>query len=141
MVIYPISQQLVHMIPLSCLVSLFLVFLCHELVFSRLVFIHHIGVKTSIPPGASTDASWSMFMQISKKELLKKANEISKNTLLETLEIEMVDFGDNFLVSPNRPEVAIAQHKLYWVLYWITMVFPKNYLSGVEVHFHVWMSW
>ena len=32
-------------------------------------------------------------MQISKKELLKKANEVSKNTLMETLEIEMIDFG------------------------------------------------
>ena len=38
-------------------------------------------------------------MQISKEELLKKANAASKNTLLETLEIEMIDFGDDFLVA------------------------------------------
>lgn len=38
-------------------------------------------------------------MQISKKELLSKANAISKNTLLETLEIEMIDFGDDFVLA------------------------------------------
>ena len=46
-------------------------------------------------------------MQISKEELLKKANEVSKNTLLETLEIEMIDFGDDFLIArmPVTPKV------------------------------------
>ncbi|MBT8252824.1 MAG: PaaI family thioesterase [Bacteroidia bacterium] len=38
-------------------------------------------------------------MQIPKEEMLKKANEISKNTLMETLQIEMVDYGDDFLVA------------------------------------------
>lgn len=46
-------------------------------------------------------------MQISKKELLSKANAISKNTLLETLEIEMIDFGDDYVVArmPVTPRV------------------------------------
>lgn len=46
-------------------------------------------------------------MQISKEELLKKANDQSKNTLLETLEIEMIDFGDDYLVArmPVTPKV------------------------------------
>ncbi|WP_411766894.1 PaaI family thioesterase [Winogradskyella sp. A3E31] len=46
-------------------------------------------------------------MQISKEELLKKANEQCKNTLLETLEIEMIDFGDDYLVArmPVTPKV------------------------------------
>ncbi len=38
-------------------------------------------------------------MQISKEEILKRANAITKNTLMETLEIEMVDFGDDFVVG------------------------------------------
>ena len=38
-------------------------------------------------------------MQLSKEEFLIKAKAISKNTLLETLEIEFVDFGDDFLIA------------------------------------------
>ncbi|TBN04437.1 PaaI family thioesterase [Hyunsoonleella flava] len=38
-------------------------------------------------------------MQISKEEILKRANAITKNTLMETLEIEMVDFGEDFVVG------------------------------------------
>ncbi|MFC0604412.1 PaaI family thioesterase [Winogradskyella pulchriflava] len=46
-------------------------------------------------------------MQISKEELIAKANAVSKNTLLETLSIEMVDFGEDFLVArmPVTPRV------------------------------------
>ncbi len=46
-------------------------------------------------------------MQISKKELLAKANAITKNTLLETLGIEMIDFGDDFVIArmPVSPKV------------------------------------
>ena len=46
-------------------------------------------------------------MEISKEDFLVKANAISKNTLLETLGIEMVDFGDDFLVArmPVTPKV------------------------------------
>lgn len=46
-------------------------------------------------------------MQISKKELLEQANKISKDTLLETLGIEMIDFGEDFVVArmPVTPRV------------------------------------
>ncbi|MEM6515576.1 MAG: hotdog fold thioesterase [Bacteroidota bacterium] len=38
-------------------------------------------------------------MQLSKEEVLAKANAVSKNTLMETLGIEMIDYGDDFLVA------------------------------------------
>lgn len=38
-------------------------------------------------------------MQLSKEDILKRANEITKNTLMETLEITMVDFGDDYVVG------------------------------------------
>ena len=38
-------------------------------------------------------------MQLSKEELLAQANLVSKNTLLETLNIEMIDYGTDFLVA------------------------------------------
>jgi len=38
-------------------------------------------------------------MQLSKKDVLKQANLACKNTLMETLEIEVVDFGDDFLTA------------------------------------------
>ena len=38
-------------------------------------------------------------MQYSKEDILSKANLASKNTLMETLNIEMVDYGDDFLVA------------------------------------------
>ncbi|REE07901.1 PaaI family thioesterase [Winogradskyella pacifica] len=38
-------------------------------------------------------------MQMTKEDFLAKANLASKNTLMETLDIEMVDFGDDFLVA------------------------------------------
>lgn len=38
-------------------------------------------------------------MQLSKDEILAQANKLCKDTLMETLSIEMVDYGDNFLVA------------------------------------------
>ena len=38
-------------------------------------------------------------MQLSKKELLAELNAMSKNTLMETLEIEVIDCGDDFLIA------------------------------------------
>lgn len=38
-------------------------------------------------------------MQLSKKDVLERAKIASKNTLMETLEIEMIDFGEDFLVA------------------------------------------
>jgi uncharacterized protein (TIGR00369 family) len=39
------------------------------------------------------------FMQLSKEDKLKEINAISKNTLLETLEISIIDFGDDFVLA------------------------------------------
>ena len=46
-------------------------------------------------------------MQLSKEEFMAKLNGASKNTLLETLSIEIVDYGDDFLVArmPVTPKV------------------------------------
>ncbi|MUU76963.1 PaaI family thioesterase [Winogradskyella endarachnes] len=46
-------------------------------------------------------------MQLSKEDMLAKANAASKNTLMETLSIEIVDFGDDFLTArmPVTPKV------------------------------------
>ncbi|MDX1472070.1 MAG: hotdog fold thioesterase [Flavobacteriaceae bacterium] len=38
-------------------------------------------------------------MQTSKDGFLAKANKISKNTLLETLGIQFVDFGDDYVIA------------------------------------------
>ena len=38
-------------------------------------------------------------MQLSKEDLLKQANQICKNTLMETLNIEFTDFGDNSITA------------------------------------------
>jgi uncharacterized protein (TIGR00369 family) len=46
-------------------------------------------------------------MQLSKEDMLKKANAACKNTLMETLEIEIVDFGTDSLTArmPVNPRV------------------------------------
>lgn len=38
-------------------------------------------------------------MQLSKEDVLKQANEVCKNTLMETLDISMVDYGVDFLIA------------------------------------------
>ena len=38
-------------------------------------------------------------MQLSKEDMLKKANDACKNTLMETLDIKIVDFGDASLTA------------------------------------------
>jgi 1,4-dihydroxy-2-naphthoyl-CoA hydrolase len=38
-------------------------------------------------------------MQLSKEDALAQANAACKNTLVETLHIEIVDFGDDFVVA------------------------------------------
>ncbi|MFG6687463.1 PaaI family thioesterase [Mariniflexile sp. HNIBRBA6329] len=37
-------------------------------------------------------------MQLSREVMLEKFSDMAKNTLLETLQIELVDFGDDFLI-------------------------------------------
>ncbi|MDB4274111.1 PaaI family thioesterase [Algibacter sp.] len=46
-------------------------------------------------------------MQLSKKDVLEQANKAFKNTLMETLNIEAIDYGDDFLVArmPVTPRV------------------------------------
>jgi uncharacterized protein (TIGR00369 family) len=46
-------------------------------------------------------------MQLSKEDFMAKLNAVSKNTLMETLSIEIVDYGDDFLVArmPVTPRV------------------------------------
>lgn len=46
-------------------------------------------------------------MQLSKEDYMARLNAISKNTLLETLSIEIVDYGDDFLIArmPVTPKV------------------------------------
>ncbi len=38
-------------------------------------------------------------MQLSKEDILARANQIRKNTLLETLDIEIIDYGEDFLIA------------------------------------------
>ncbi|MCB0445865.1 MAG: PaaI family thioesterase [Gelidibacter sp.] len=38
-------------------------------------------------------------MQLSKEDVLKQANAVCKNTLMETLCIEFIDFGDGFVIA------------------------------------------
>jgi 1,4-dihydroxy-2-naphthoyl-CoA hydrolase len=38
-------------------------------------------------------------MQKSKEDFLAQINAVSKNTLMETLDIEIVDFGDDYLIA------------------------------------------
>ncbi len=54
-------------------------------------------------------------MALSKETILKQANAVSKNTLMETLEIEMVDYGDDFLVA--RMPVTSKVHQPDGVLH------------------------
>ncbi|WP_418604178.1 PaaI family thioesterase [Hwangdonia sp.] len=46
-------------------------------------------------------------MQLSKEVILERFQAMAKNTLLETLKIEMIDFGDDFLIlkMPVTPKV------------------------------------
>jgi uncharacterized protein (TIGR00369 family) len=46
-------------------------------------------------------------MQLSKELYMAKLNAASKNTLLETLSIEIVDYGDDYLIArmPVTPKV------------------------------------
>jgi 1,4-dihydroxy-2-naphthoyl-CoA hydrolase len=48
-------------------------------------------------------------MQLSKESVLAKANAASKNTLMETLNIEMVDYGEDFLVARMPVDSRVYQ--------------------------------
>ncbi len=46
-------------------------------------------------------------MQLSREAVLKQANAASKNTLMETLDIQIIDYGEDFLIArmPVTPKV------------------------------------
>jgi len=46
-------------------------------------------------------------MQLSKEEFLAEANAVSKGTLMEALEIEFIDYGEDFVIAkmPVTPRV------------------------------------
>jgi len=46
-------------------------------------------------------------MQLSKQEFLAEANAVSKGTLMEALEIEFIDYGEDFVIAkmPVTPRV------------------------------------
>lgn len=47
-------------------------------------------------------------MQLSKEVVLSECNLLCKNTLMETLNIEIIDFGDDYLIAkmPVNPRVC-----------------------------------
>ncbi len=48
-------------------------------------------------------------MQLSKEDVLANANKACKNTLMETLQIEVVDFGKDFLVARMPVNARVHQ--------------------------------
>lgn len=48
-------------------------------------------------------------MQFTKEEVLAKANTVSKNTLMETLNIEMIDVGEDYLVAKMPVDSRVHQ--------------------------------
>lgn len=48
-------------------------------------------------------------MQLSKEDVLKHANLVCKNTLMETLNIEFVDYGDDFVVARMPVDSRVYQ--------------------------------
>ena len=48
-------------------------------------------------------------MQPSKEELLSIANKVSKNTLMETLNIEMIDLGEDYLIAKMPVNCRVHQ--------------------------------
>lgn len=48
-------------------------------------------------------------MNLTKEEILAKANAASKNTLMETLNIEIVDYGNDFLVARMPVDSRVFQ--------------------------------
>ena len=49
-------------------------------------------------------------MEINKEKMLQFCNDFSKNTLMETLNIEYIDAGEGFLVAKMPVNSAIDWH-------------------------------
>lgn len=54
-------------------------------------------------------------MQLTKEAILAQANLVSKNTLMETLQIEMIDYGSDYLIA--RMPVTSKVHQPDGVLH------------------------
>ena len=67
-----------------------------------------------------------------KEKILKKCNEISKNTLMETLEIEYIDVGDDFLLA--RMPVGPKVHQPDGVLHGGAMVALAESVGSAASH-------
>ncbi len=48
-------------------------------------------------------------MKLSKEEILAHANSVCKNTLMETLNIEIIDVGDDFLIAKMPVNTRVFQ--------------------------------
>ncbi len=48
-------------------------------------------------------------MQLSKEDILAQANQVCKNTLMETLRIEFIDFGDNSVIARMPVDARVYQ--------------------------------
>ena len=86
-------------------------------------------------------------MQLSKEETLASAKAVCKNTLMETLNIEIVDFGDDFVMAKmpvnsrvHQPDgvlhggatVALAETTGSFAAE-ILMDLDKVYVRGIEI--------
>ena len=86
-------------------------------------------------------------MQLSKESVLAQANAMSKNTLMETLGIEIVDYGEDFLIArmPVTPKVhqpdgvlhggataALAESVGSFASH-IFMDIDEKYVRGIEI--------
>lgn len=86
-------------------------------------------------------------MQLSREEVLARANAICKNTLMETLNIEFIDFGDDFVTTKmpvnsrvHQPDgvlhggatVALAETTGSFAAE-IFMDLGKVYVRGIEI--------
>lgn len=83
----------------------------HRLIFQTAVFVFYFDWTISCRSAESPFEKWLLLtkkiMAVDREEMLKLFNSISKNTLMETLEIEYVDVGEDFLVAemPVNPRV------------------------------------
>lgn len=48
-------------------------------------------------------------MQLSREEVLSRANAVCENTLMETLNIEIIDFGDDFVLGKMPVTARVHQ--------------------------------
>jgi len=48
-------------------------------------------------------------MQLSKQDVIAHANSICKNTLMETLNIEFIDFGEDFVIAKMPVNARVYQ--------------------------------